>query len=54
MIKRYFIFILVVFLFVSLTACKDDSHKHSYVEGKCTCGDVDPKYKTIEKSTCFL
>ncbi|MBE6130233.1 MAG: hypothetical protein E7183_00725 [Erysipelotrichaceae bacterium] len=45
MIKRYFIFILVVFLFVSLTACKDDSHKHSYVEGKCTCGEVDPNYE---------
>ena len=44
MIKRYFIFILVVFLFVSLTACKDNSHKHSYVEGKCTCGEVDPNY----------
>ena len=45
MIKRYFIFILVVFLFVSLTACKDDSHKHSYVEGKCSCGEVDPNYE---------
>lgn len=45
MIKRYFIFILVVFLFVSLTACKDNSHKHSYVEGKCTCGEVDPNYE---------
>lgn len=50
MIKRYFIFIFVIFLFVSLTACKDDSHNHNYIEGKCSCGEVDPKYKTIEKT----
>lgn len=42
-LKLFIIFAFVFFLF----ACEiggQTPHKHSYVEGKCECGEIDPNY----------
>ena len=39
-ILKYFLLFLLVFI---LAGC-DQSHTHSYVDGKCECGEEDPNY----------
>ena len=36
---------LVMMMSVLLTGCFKPPHVHSYVEGKCECGETDPNYK---------
>ena len=43
--------LMIITCVITLTACNDDSktqneptHQHSYVEGKCECGEEDPNY----------
>lgn len=46
------IFILLIGIFgvMYLTACDGDDqnnepHQHEFVEGLCSCGEIDPNYK---------
>lgn len=46
--------ILLICLALFITGCDMNSntkHTHEYVEGKCSCGDVDPEY--VEPNTLF-
>lgn len=45
-LKLFIIFAFVFFLFACQIGCKRP-HKHSYVEGKCECGEVSPNFKTV-------
>ena len=46
--RKIFILFIMLFTLFSVVACDmggTTPHKHSYVEGKCSCGEVDPNYK---------
>ena len=44
--------LLLLSMAVGLVACKDD-HTHSFVEGKCECGETDPNYKPEPSDPAF-
>ena len=43
MINKKILILLLVFLSVLFTSCKD-SHTHEFLEGICSCGETDPNY----------
>ena len=55
--KIGFIALILVFAILGMTACDlipglgGQDHTHSFVEGKCECGETDPNYKPEETPT---
>ncbi len=45
MMKKLVTILSIFICLVSVASCTDDKpHEHVYVDGKCTCGEVDPNY----------
>ena len=41
----FIVFIMVTCLM--LTSCEKEKHEHTFIEGTCECGQVDPNYKPV-------
>lgn len=39
-----FLTLLMLVCAIGLTACTTPEHSHSYTNGKCSCGKIDPTY----------